>query len=177
MGNEQEVRIGKSSLNLSHMTSFVPCDNVYTRSWHLASENWRYHCISCEPNWNSLHRKWSLHRCPWVTRHRGLCQTSRAHWVTAQISGPWFCPCWTTVLFLSCCSSRGSASLAIPPVIKKWWLGHLHIGFPRDILDKTFGRGLTELWWTVRGSGKSLGEHPPSHWTLHSGCNQNALCF
>ena len=34
-----------------------------------------------------------------------------------------------------------------------------------------------EPWWKVRGSSKSLGERPLSHWTLYSGCNQHAFCF
>ena len=36
---------------------------------------------------------------------------------------------------------------------------------------------LPELWWSVGGSGKSLGEHPLSHWTPHLANNQHALCF
>ena len=35
-------------------------------------------------------------------------------------------------------SSRGSASLAVPPAIQ-WWLDHLHTGFHRGILYKTPG--------------------------------------
>ena len=53
----------------------------------------------------------------------------------------------------------------------------LHTGFPRDILYETLARGLPEVRWIVGGSSKSLGEHPLSHWTLCSGCNQHALCF
>ena len=44
------------------------------------------------------------------------------------------------------------------------------------ILYETHGRRLPEQWWPVGESGKSLGEHPFSHWTLNSGCNQRVLC-
>ena len=33
------------------------------------------------------------------------------------------------------------------------------------------------LWWITVGSGKSIGELPLSHLSLHSGCNQHALYF
>ena len=52
------------------------------------------------------------------------------------------------------------------------WPGHFHTDFPKNILYRTLGRGLPKLWLRVGGSGKSLGQHPLSHWTLHSGCNQ-----
>ena len=74
-----------------------PC---YTWSWD--SEGQRYNCISCGPNWNNHHRKWSLCWCPLNTRHRGLCQNSEAHRAPAQILGPGFSPCWPEVPFLPC---------------------------------------------------------------------------
>ena len=75
---------------------------------------------------------------------------------------------------LPCKSSRGSAYLAVPPGIHRWQPGHLHTGFPKDVQCELLGRGLPELQWTVRGSDKSLGEYPLSHWILHSGKNQHA---
>ena len=57
---------------------------------------------------------------------------------------------------------------------RQWCPGHLHRIY---ILYKTFGWGLPERWRTVVGSGESLVEPSLSHWTLHSGCNQHALCF
>ena len=106
-----------------------------------------------------------------------LCQTSEALRSPAQISRPWFCPCWPEFPFLPCWSSRGSTSIVIHPAIQWWWPGHLHTGFPRDILYGYPGTGLPEPWWTARGSSKSIGERPLSYWTLHSGCNQHTLCF
>ena len=90
----------------------------------------------------------SLFRRPWNTRLRGLCWASEAHRAPAQISGPWFCSCWPEVPFLSCSFSIGSTYRAVPPVIHRWWPGHLHTGFPRDILYETPGRG----WWTAMNS-------------------------
>ena len=49
-------------------------------------------------------------------------------------------------------------------------------GFPGTSCMKTLARRLPEPW-AVGGSSKSLGEHPLSHWTLHSGCKQHAICF
>ena len=43
-------------------------------------------------------------------------------------------------------------------------------GFRMGILCENLGRGIQEPWWTVEGSGRSLGEYPLSHLTLHSGC-------
>ena len=67
------------------------------------------------------------------------------------------------------------ASIAVPPAIQWWWTGHLHTGFLMDILYVTLGLRLPEPWWTVGASGKSLDEHPFSHWTLNSGCNQQLV--
>ena len=86
-----------------------------------------------------------------ITRHRGLYQTYEAHWAPAQLSGPWFCSCWPEVPFFPCWSSRGSASVLIPPAIQWWRPGHLSRVFPRDILYEALGRGLPETlkpWWT-----------------------------
>ena len=143
---------------------FAPCSIlprlIYTWSWHQTSEGQGYHCISCESNCNHHHRKWHLCRRPWDTHHRGLCQTSEAHRASAQRPGRCFCPCWPEVPFLQCWSSRGSASLAVPPAIRCWWPGHLYVCFPTDILYETLGKWFPEPLWKVRSSGKSLGEHP-----------------
>ena len=47
--------------------------------------------------WKKHHRKYCLCGCPWHIRHSGLCWTSEAHQVPAQISGTWFCS-YTLVL-------------------------------------------------------------------------------
>ena len=62
----------------------------------------------------------------------------------------------------------------IAPAVQSWWPGHLHTGFPSDILYETHVKWLLGTWATV---SKSLGKRPLSHCTLHSGCNQHALCF
>ena len=51
-------------------------------------------------------------------------------------------PFLSMLIFQSVGSSFSSSS---DPV---WWLGHLHTGFPMDILYKSFGRGLPEPAWT-----------------------------
>ena len=114
---------------------------------------------------------------PTPLRHRSLWQTSEAHKAMAQTSGSWVCQCWPEVHFLPSWSSRGSAFVIIPPVTQWRWPGHLYTCLSRDFMCETLGRALPELWWTIKGSSKSLGERPLSHWTLPSGFNQHALCF
>ena len=141
-------------------------DTVHTWSWDQAPDGRGYHCISCGSNWNTHLRKWSRVD----TRRHSICRTSEVHWVPVQLSETWFCPYWTEVLFLT----RYPYSLT---AIQWWWTGHLQAGFLTDILYETPVRGLAEPWWNVGDSSKSSGEHPLSHWILHSSCNQHILCI
>ena len=81
------------------------------------------------------------------------------------------------ILVLPMLTQSPFPSMLVFQRISFWWPGHLHTGFLRDILCEILGRGLPEPWWTVRGSSKSLGVNPLSHWTHHSGCSQHILCF
>ena len=104
----------------------------------------------------------------WATRHRDLGQTSEARRSPSQLSGHWFCPCWSEVPIFPCRSSRVSAFLEVPPAIQCWIPGHLHPGFPRDIRYETLGRTMTksmglrqEPWSTTTFKLKSsLRLHP-----------------
>ena len=123
------------------------------------------------------HRKWSLYQRPWDTwRRRPLLDWKHIEsWPKYQDLG--FAHVDPKSLSFHVRSYWGSTSLAVPPAIQIWWPGHQHSGFPMDILYKTLGRRLPELWWIVRGSGMSLCEHWLSQWTLHSSCNQHSLYF
>ena len=71
-----------------------------------------------------------------------------------------------------------TAQMSLPDLWSSWspGPGHLHAGFPRDILYETPWWELPGLRWNRRGvQAKSLGEHPLSHLTLHPGCNQNTM--
>ena len=107
---------------------------VYTWSWNQTSEGRIYHCISCGPNWNNHNIKWSLCRRHWDIRHRGLCRTSETH--RAPDLGFVHADRKSLSFFVSL-----PEDLAVPLVIPRWWPGHLHTGFPGDILYmyKTLG--------------------------------------
>ena len=76
---------------------------------------------------------------------------------------------------------RGSASVAVPPVIQRWCPGRLHRGLTQEHVLQWFSMKLLgEGFCTVmnnRGLSKSLGELLLSHLSLPSGCNQHALYF
>ena len=126
-----------------------------------------------DPSGTTTTKKWIFCIRPWDTRRRGLCQTSEACRALAQISGPWFCPCWPKVIFLPCWFSRGSASVVIPSAIQWWWPGHRHTGFPRDILCERASRivmsskGLKQdPWWTPSFTLNSSLRLQPAHTLL-----------
>ena len=69
----------------------------------------------------------------------------------------------------SCSSSSNSVSMMIRSSSN--WFSQVH-----PVQNSWERASLSEPSWTMWGSGKNLGEHPYSHWSQHSGCNQHALC-
>ena len=60
-----------------------------------------------------------------MSRYKGSCWTSEACQVLAQISGPWFCPCWSKVLSFHKNIKRHTAHTIVSwPNPKQWIIVH-----------------------------------------------------
>ena len=146
---------------------------VYIWSWDWNSKRLRYHCISCRPNWNSQHKK-EFVLMPLRHTTQGFLPDFRITSTPRQDIRTLVLPMMTLPsisifqrISFSCSSSSNSEMMIRSSAYR----------FHRVTLYENLVRVLSELRWTVGSSGKSLCEHPLSHWTLHSGCNQRALCW